>query len=86
MGSAKRDTFGNKVSNPGPGQYQIPSQLASTAKYSMGLKTSKKSNEDSPGPGAYSPNHKSNASMYTMRTKTKSHQLDSVPGPGTYDS
>ena len=74
--------------SPGPGKYEIPSQIKDGPKYIMGLKPELNpfKNRTETGPGQYNPEklHKKLQYSISKRNNTELSSEKLSPGPGTY--
>ena len=73
-----------KNSGPGPGSYQIPSQIQDGPKHFMGTKAhyNDKKMRTETGPGQYNPKELSRSISYTMPGRDQPNSARGNPGPG----
>ena len=88
IGTEKREVFGKKQDNPGPGAYSVPLDIPDGPKYSIHSKLKlldDKNRNNFPGPGSYKPMYKSRSYFYSFGIRHKNKKRDATPGPGNYN-
>lgn len=87
FGRSKRETYLKTEQNPGPGSYQIPSNIREGPSFSIRPKTETKPLNTSPGPAEYSLRslNKVQAVIFS-KSKKNFYDVSSTPGPGQYST
>lgn len=88
MGQEKREIV-QKMKNPGPGNYEIPSKMIEGPRFGMCGKNERKNKQGNPGPGSYMPNHncekENSVALSFGRSLRDAKKKNSQPGPGMYE-
>lgn len=72
--------------SPGPGNYEIRSNLGSAPRAILISRKPERTTEQVPGPGVYEPKPPTERLAYTIGLKLPSQRdIAATPGPGTYD-
>jgi len=91
FGTSQRKSSPPRVDEPGPGQYQVSTQMGSEGpRFSAGQKRSVQNNLQTPGPGAYSPAGVSATTGSTPKwgfgtSPRDGRNYSENPGPGSYN-
>lgn len=86
LGKSPKGESRNNSMAPGPGAYNIKSELNSSAPvFGTSTRGPLNGSINTPGPGQYNENFKNTGPAYSMRPKTATKNASSVPGPGQYN-
>jgi hypothetical protein len=79
----------SSLQTPGPGDYQLPSTLATGPHYTIGSRKKRETESPSPGPGAYDPSVVATLERFPSVRIGRSKRMTAkpyfrLPGPGSY--